>query len=321
MKTKMLVVIAFSYFVLAGCQQQTTPVKVTEVTRVTEVTKTFKQKVLAITWEDVWDDQKRSQFVKESAQKYVELTGTSNFTAEKLVSMLSFYKTRDEYLSAIREGEPEYNANATQWGYSQYATHKTFIDLETLKQVVEAQNYGKNVAGLALLDGLWHEWLHQDVGEEKVPDQLKIDKVPTACFTPPGSSLCEPFERYRGGEIYTQNWFGFSWSNEILVETIIIRMISEGLDLEEVVSAGDYYQYGTEVLWPYSKKIGPWQKLYSLYTSSSFEELAQVLGDSLPGEAKSLTKGIGLMTAIHQADPDLIEQTGVYQIIGGGQEQ
>jgi len=274
--------------------------------------KTLKEKVLAFTWKDAEDKEKLKSYMESMADGYLELTKTERLKKEDLVgeNRTSFYTDTIGFINSVREVEPHYEPPETQWGYTDFASKRVFIDLEKLKS--QAQSQGGE-AGLALIDGLWHEWGHLDVKERTSGELINN---PDAFFQSPVSGNNEQFKSYRGGTVYTDTYFGYRHFDEVWNETITLRRMIEQVGLDQVHSAADYYENGVDFFPQFTSAANiPLATLYEMHATSDFEGLAKLVGQNLPGEGPSLNKGISLFTGIHQSNPDWIRETGAFDLI------
>jgi len=275
--------------------------------------RTFKEKVLAFSWEDAKDKNKLSSFRDVMADEYLKLTKTPRVRKDDLVGTdkTTLFDKTQEYVTSVRKVEPRYTPTPTQWGYTHYDSKKVFIDLEKLKAQASLQN---NSAGLALINALWHEWGHLDV-ESRTNGTLLNN--PSHSFSSPVSGQNEQFKKYRGGAVYTDTYYGYLHFEEVLNETITIRRLVEEVGLGEVFSAEDYYRNGVDFFPKFTSVSGiPLKQLYELHATSDFEGLGRLVGGKLPGQGDPLVKGVNLFTAIHRSDPQMIQQTGVFTLPG-----
>lgn len=278
----------------------------------------FKDKVLKFGWKNAEDSSKLQNFVDAAAEEYINLTKTPRLTKSELTSQTIFCRSDDEYLKTVRAIEPSYFPPPNYWGYTDYKTHKLVIDLASLKaQVIEASQSQKIdpelTAGKALITSLWHEWGHLDVTERNEGKNLNN---PDIYFRSPVSMKNGLWKKYRGGTVYTDTYYGYVRFDEVLNETINVRRMTEQLGLDKTVSTGNYYQNGVDIFWDFTRKTGiSLDTLYQAHATSDFEGLAKIVGDNLPGNEDPNVKGLRLFTALHQANPDLINQTGIRSVL------
>lgn len=278
----------------------------------------FKNKVLKFGWKDVEDSSKLQNFVSKSAEEYIKLTKTSRLTQSELISQITFCRSNDEFIKTVKTLNPNYHIVDNLYGYSDYKTQKLVIDLEGLrKQSTEMARTEKVdpdlIGGKALLDTLWHEWSHLDVTERSEGKNLNNPEI---YFGSPVSLKNEQWRKYRGMAVDTDTYYGYIRLDEVIVETINFRRISEQLGLDEVFAAGNYYQNGMDVFSDFTKKTGiSIETLYQAHATSDFEGLATTVGNNLPGNEDPFFKGVRLFTAIHQANPDKIDQTGIRSVV------
>lgn len=271
----------------------------------------LKEKVLDFKWQNVEKAPALESFTRLLAEEYLRLTQSPRLTPQRLTApnQTNFFRDQKSYVAAVKQVVSDY-VPGNQWGYTHFASGLVFIDLETLQRQSRAQS---EKAGLALLDALWHEWGHLDV-EEK--DQGKFLKNPVYYFKSPVTRQNEVFLKYRGGEIFTQTYYGFLRFAEVWNEAITVRRMIEQVGLEEVISAGDYYQNGISFFPALTIALEiSLDNLYRLHANSSFEEFAQMIGDKLPGSEPSSEKGVRLFLGIHQGDEQLIKRSGALEII------
>lgn len=272
----------------------------------------LKEKVLSFTWRDIENNGKLRSFVESLADSYLQVTQTPRLTREDLIgeNRTTFYKSEDAFIQGVRVVEPNYQSTETHWGYTHYLSKRVFIDLESLKKQALTQNAE---AGLALIDALWHEWGHLDLADRTSGELLNN---PQAYFYSPVSSRNELLRRYRGGAVYTDTYYGFLRFEEVWNETITVRRMVEQVGLDQVVSARDYYQNGVDFFPRFTSSVNiPLDTLYQMHAASDFEGFSRLVGQNLPGSEPTMTKGVRLFSGIHQSDPSLIRQTGVFERI------
>lgn len=283
--------------------------------------KSFKNRVLSFKWEQAKGKGLES-FTADLADEYLKLTGTSRLTKADLIGpgTTNYFPNRQDMVKAIREIDPNYEiARGTVWGYTDFKTRKVFIDLGTLKeQTTAAAKASKldpsNIAGMALLDALWHEWGHKDITEKKEGQLLNN---PDFYFLSPKSGQNEQFRRYRGAEVFTDTYYGLLRFEEVLNETITLRRMEEQTGIRTYLATpGDYFPDGVSFfpMFTIVAKI-PLETLYQMHATSDFEGLAKLIGSHLPGQEDPLQKGVRLVIGIHQSNSQLIEQTGVHGVI------
>ncbi|MEK7617300.1 MAG: hypothetical protein AAB414_04550 [Patescibacteria group bacterium] len=281
--------------------------------------KPFRDKVSSFTWEQAKGIE-LERFTEEVADEYLRLTKTTRIRKNDLIgrSKVNFYQNRDEMVKAIREVNPGFSPTLNQWGFTDYSSRKVFIDLGTLKEQVISQARSQDIdpsktAGIAMLDALWHEWGHLDVTERS---EGKLINNPQFYFHSPNSDRNEQFKRYRGAEVFTDTYFGFSRFEEVLVETIAVKRMIEQVGLKEVFSAADYYPNGVDFFPSFTSAVGiSLDQLYQMHATSDFEGLVNIIGQKLPSNEDSLEKGSRLLVGIHRSDPQLITQTNALNLI------
>lgn len=268
----------------------------------------LREKVLSFSWEKTENAGELQRFVAELFNAYIQFTGTTRLGRDGGIRT-TFYRSQKEFVDAVGSVEPNSKPTETQWGYTHYESRNVFIDLESLKRQSVQQS---PIAGLALLDALWHEWGHLDV-EERTEGEL-LNNPAFFFMTPLGQR--EMFKKYRGGAIYTDTYYGYLRFNEVWLEAITARRMVEQLGLEEIIIAGDHYENGVDFFAKFTSTFIPLNTLYQMYATSDFEGFAKLVGLHLPGEAPPLSKGIDLFTGIHRSDPEMIDRTGVLSVIG-----
>lgn len=278
----------------------------------------LKDKVLSFRWEQA-KGKELEGFVSDLADEYLRLTKTTRVSKADLTGSgkLNFYQNREQMTQAVKQVEPSFSPTQNQWGFTHFITSRVFIDLGTLKDQTSAQAVANrlnpnNVAGMALLGAIWHEWGHLDVTER---NQGKYLNNPKAFFNSPNSGKNEQFKKYRGMEVFTETYFGFKRFEEVLNETITVRRMIEQVGLERVFSAADYNQNGVD-FFPLFTNIAQisLDTLYQKHATSDFEGIAVLIGQQLPGDGDVFEKGIRLMVGVHRSDADAIRQTGVFNI-------
>ena len=212
-----------------------------------------------------------------------------------------------EFIDAIKKVEPSFTSSNDQWGYAHYASRKIFIDLESLKKQ-KSLTAGITGAGLPILDALWHEFGHLDVTPRTQGDFINN---PDAYFFSPNSKSNEQFRTYRGGEVFTDTYFGFARFDEVWNETNNVRRMIEDVGLKMVSAARNYYQNGVDFFPKFTSALNiPLDVMYQMRADSDFEGFAKLIGNNLPGNDTPVNKGLGLFVGIHQSDPNIIRQTG-----------
>lgn len=280
--------------------------------------KSFKDKVLKFGWKNTENPSALQNFTNLAAEEYVKLTKTPRLTKPELTAQTIFCRSNDEFTRTVKTINPEFFLAGNQWGYADFSSHQLVIDLDGLKKqtIIQAQSQKIDpelTAGKALLDGLWHEWGHLDVTERHEGKNLNN---PDIYFLSPVSLKNEQWRKYRGGAVYTDTYYGYVRFEEVLLETITIRRITEQLGLAEPFSTGNYYQNGVDLFWNFTRETGisP-ETLYQAHATSDFEELAEIIGRNLPGNESPEIKGIRLFTGIHQANSNMIDQTGIRSVL------
>lgn len=164
-----------------------------------------------------------------------------------------------------------------------------------------------------MLDACWHEWGHRDV-QSRTDGELINN--PDIFFYSPISDKNELWKEYRGQEVFTETHYGFLRLEEVVNETITVRMMIERVGLESVISAADYYRNGVDFFVKLTQKMNiSLNDLYRFHSTSDFEGLAKLIGEKLPGNQPALNKGAALFLGIHRSDLSAIEQTGALEMI------
>ena len=271
----------------------------------------LKKEILTFSWKDAENSDKLKKFIDDLASGYLELTHTPRLNKEDLVGKgkTTFYSDSSSYVDAIRKFEPQFSPSPTNWGYTHYPSKKVLINLESIKKQAEAIG----PAGLTITTATWHELGHLDVAERITGEFLNNPKF---YFHSPISNVDEQFKKYRGGAIYTDTYYSFTRFEEVLNETITARRIIGllGADANIAVSA-DYYKNGVDFFSKFTDAYIPLETLYQLHATSDLEGLAKLAGKNLPGEKDPVIKGLVLFRGIHEANADLIKETGVFEQI------
>lgn len=281
--------------------------------------KSFKEKVLSFKWDQA-KGQELESFTSDLADEYLRLTGTTRVNKNDLTGAgkTNYFTNRDEMVKAIRALTPDFIPTTRQWGYTDFETGKVFIDLGTLKEQTGTQARQNNgdpndTAGVALLDALWHEWGHVDVTPRT---EGKYINNPQLYFYSPNSNKNELYKKYRGAQVFTDTYYGFLRFEEILNETIIVKRMIEQVGLEDIFSASEYYENGIDFFPLFTSAVEiKLEDLYQLHTTSDFEGIVNLIGSHLPGNEDPFVKGGRLLVGIHQSNPQLIQQTGVYNLL------
>lgn len=266
--------------------------------------RTLKEKVLAFTWEDAKDEKKLRAFTENLANGYVELTQTTRIKKEELVDArkIRFFTRENDFLQEVAKLSPQL-AVLHQRGYADYTERVAFINLEALQR--DSKTTGSN-AGLELVQAIWHEWGHLDIEPRTVG---KYINNPKAVLRPSANMPSEIIRRYHGGIIESDSYQDDKRFEEVWLETVIFRMIADGVGLEELSLSKEYFLNGVDVLASLTRDIS-YKKLYEMHATSDFEEFARLIGQKLPGNQEDFVKGERLFAAINSADYRKIEQTG-----------
>lgn len=228
--------------------------------------KTFEGRILAFRWGQV-NSRELESFTNDLADEYLKLTNTPRFNKEDLVGIgkTNFYTVRSEFVEALKNIDPPHTPLELEWGLSNPASKRVFIDLTTLERYALAN---KAEAGLALMTALWHEWCHLDLKERNfgVLINSPLEQYHIISNT---TKRSEPFNKYHGGYIYSETDYIFHRWDEVLVETITQKRIFEQVGLKQAFLTGNYGQYGTDVLVPFTRSAHiSVDTLYKLHATS-----------------------------------------------------
>ncbi len=280
-------------------------------------------------WSYLEDKTKLSQYVSVLAKGYIDFTQTKNVTAKSLIEKTIWCRDTTSYINEVRKEKPAFELSWGNLGYSNYDTGKVFINLERLKNRYSDKDYSErsgikidksNINQVGAFDTtslLWHEWGHQDVVKNETGEYL--NDVEKCYFDYQGGR--EPWKHYRGGGAYSQNTFGFEKTNEVFLNTFIIRALRENVGLNLPSSSGKYDLLGTDFFIPLTKKLNlspEW--LYQQYSNSRFEDIAKAIGEQFPQELYTAPydtpfyRGKFLFVAIEEGDSQKIINTGVFQV-------
>lgn len=274
----------------------------------------IRNTILNFSWEQARNPEELKSFTEKMATAYLKLTATPRLTKEKLTGegRTSLYPSRESFIQAVREVQPDYNPGDTQWGYADFTSEKVFIDVSSMES--QARQAGHQLpAGASLVDGLWHEWGHLDVTPRTSGEFLNNPQV---TFFSPTTQQEEVLTSYRGGAAYTDTYYGFLRFEEVLNETVTVRRLIEQVGLTELASARDYYPNGVDFFPKLTQKANiAVDELYNYHATSDFEGLAAKIGQILPGEAEPALKGSSLFVGIHQSDSYIIQQSGALELL------
>lgn len=268
--------------------------------------------VTSFTWEDASDPESLRALSWKISDVYLGITESGVLTSEKLhaPTTIQYFSDTNAFIDAVRKVQQNFNPRTSLFGYTDYSSGQIFINLESLKGQAGPLTES---AGLSILDAQVHEMGHLDV-KPRLKGELLND--PKFYFISPLSGVNEPFREFRGMEIFTDTYWGMSWFEEVMNETVTVRFMMDKIGLKDVISAGDYYRNGVDVLLPLTQKAGfSFEDLYGYHASSDLVGFAKRIGALLPGDSPDLDKGLSLFVAIHQADPALMEATGVYDVL------
>jgi len=275
---------------------------------------TFKEQIARISWEDLKNPERLSAISNEFAEKYLKLTKSTRITKEDLIGegKLNFYRDQQSFVDGVREETEDFSPRATLWGYTHYESRRVFLNIESLMQ--QAQGSGAD-AGSTLLNALWHEWGHLDITERTTGELINN---PTNSYarinTATGNQ--ELFRSYRGAQVYSDTDTTFARFEEVLNESITLARMADQVGLSSMFSAGDYYQNGVDFFPRFLSSSGiDLSSIYKMHAESDFEGLATLVGTNLPGDQDPLIKGMRLFNGVSLSDPNLIQQTGVFDRI------
>lgn len=274
----------------------------------------FSEKVNRISWEELKDPERLSAISNEFAEEYLKLTKSTRITKEDLIGegKLNFYENSMSFIDGVREEAESFSPRETQWGFTHYESRRVFINMGSLIQ--QAQESGAD-AGSTLLNALWHEWGHLDITERTTGELIDNPTNPNARInTATGSQ--ELFRSYRGAQVNSDTDFAFARFEEVLDESITLARMAEQVGLSSMFSAGDYYQNGVDFFPRFLSSAGiDLDSIYKMHAESDFEGLATLAGTNLPGDQDPMIKGMRLFNGISLSDPNLIQQTGVFDRI------
>ena len=269
---------------------------------------TLPERIKSFGWEEAKNPQDLSAFTDALGDEYLRLTHSPRVTKNDLTDSgkLALTATNQEFLQLIHDVNPIYPTTQGQWGYTDYAIRKVFVDLETL----QAQN--QTNAGQSIAHALWDQWGYLDVTKR---DTGKLINNPHFSIESPVSKENEAFRYYRGAEVYTNTYSGYDRVDGVVNETITLRRLIEQVGLDNIVVAGDYYRNGTDFFVKFTDTFIELNTLYQLHATSDFEQLATLVGQKLPGSENPLIKGIALFNGIQLSDKQLIQETGVFSVL------
>lgn len=268
----------------------------------------LKEKVLSFTWKDADNPEKLKKFVEDMAEGYLQITQSPRLQKSDLIEKITFYTKKSDFIAAVQEANPNRHVKDGN-GYADYNTKRTFINGELIKK--QSQSSEEN-AGIDLLGAIWHEWGHLDIESRNQGEW--INNAGTAYFYSPNSRKNEPYRKYRGGEVFTDTYYGFSRFEEAWNETVIAKMMGEEVGLKTISVGKDYYPLAVDILLPLTKNI-PFKTLYNMHATSDFEGFAKFVGQMLPGNDTPLIKGKSLFIGIHNGNIEEIRRTGALDLI------
>ncbi len=215
--------------------------------------KSFKEKVLSFTADKLDKPDELRAFVEQAADEYLKATKTPRLTREDLLgkNRTNFYANQKDYVAAVKAANPDNNPTKFT-AYTDFTSRQVFIDLESQKKEL----LSSGGAGLLFLGNLWHEWGHLDVTERR---EGKLLNNPEIFFDSPNSHKQEMFRRYRGGEVFTDTYFGYKTFEEILNETVNQERIQQTMGFTDqqmtpLLLRTTYYPNGLSVFVPFAKK-------------------------------------------------------------------
>ncbi len=258
---------------------------------------------MGFSWRDSYDDIFLKTFVDEIAEAYIVLTNTKKLTFTDLVgpNKTIFFRSTDDFSRTLVDECAGYTPHDSQWGYTHFKTKKHYIDISKMESLALSNRAD---AGQCILDACWHEWGHSDVEISREGELLN-----KYAFVSPKSNKKEPWLWYRGGEVFTDTYFGMLRFEEVWNETITCRRMEEKLKMKSVFSAGDYYKNGVDFFPALTISMNiTLEQLYFWHSNSRLEEFAKKIGLGLIGGETPLEKGLGLFIGIHESDPNLISQ-------------
>lgn len=267
--------------------------------------KSLKEKVLSFTWKDAENKDKLHALTESLADGYLQLTQTNRLTKQDLTHKenIIFHRSEEEFLTAIRNIDAKY-AVKRQRGYADYKNKRIYVSLEELRR-------SSNNAGLLLVDLLWHEWGHLDIQRRTTGEYINN---PQALLVPFPGAKPEVVKGYHGGVMYSESHEDFQRFEETWIEAVTIKMMREGLGLQDIEASKDYYENGADILLALTKSLS-YKSFYEMHATSNFEGFAKFVGEQLPGEGTPFTKGERLFIATHKNDQVAMRQTGVFERI------
>lgn len=280
--------------------------------------KTFKERVLEFNWNNIHSQEELRPFLESGVREYLKVTNSPNLTGAQLLEpgRITFYRTTKEFEEAIRKTNPSYNGKdaAVTTPYKR----EMILNLQKMQEDCRAYSPGHDGVYFARL--LFHELGHMDYKEREATE---FADNPDYFFVHPNTKQKEPYKRYWGGVVIagdSLNNFGFTQSQEVILDSLASRMLTERLDIPmDKVAVVDvdsiYYKNGLDSFLPFSRKFMSLNELYRLYSTSDFEGLTKAIGVYLPGDESATKKGWNYLVGIHERNPQRIAATGVHRIL------
>lgn len=264
----------------------------------------FRNELLNFSWQMAKDKTATAKFLDDVARNFVEITGTTNFTKDDLVSEDKLYVTNDwdDFVAHIRELDTNFDIRPSLFGYNNYKTGKVIINVAALEKTGKSWNRS---AGVALSSVLWHEWLHRDTTKRTTGKWLKNDEVGYGAWN-----------YYRGFEVWNDSDRENMYGNEVAMDSVMMRLMIDVVGLKKPYFGYDYMPCGSETFMPLSQAAGiSALELYKMYTTSDFEGLCEKIGAVLPGSESAGEKGRKLMTgAFANMSCSELQEAGVYKV-------
>lgn len=265
----------------------------------------FKDKVLSFTWNDVNNPEKLRLFVESLAEGYLQYTQTPRLTKEDLVSegKVTLFKKEDDFLSLVSKRDSKYAAR-NQRGFADYKNKEIFLNLEALRKNLDGVFAEESSAGLILINALWHEWGHLDIQPRKEGEFINN---PNFQLVPFAGARPELIMEYHGGIMSSQSYSDYQRFEEVWLETVTVKLMREALGRKEVVTSGEYYTSGVDVLLPLLEDVS-FKTVHNMHATSDFEGFARLVGEKLPGDNKPIFKGERFFIALHKKDHEMIKK-------------
>jgi len=217
---------------------------------------TFAENLLLLERRDFYDNEgnvmepvRLKEVVRAIAERYIEVTGSTNVTVDSLVGVdkIRFFTSRKAYEDAVFELRPEYRDNFSKRssGFADQISGTILIDLSTFLSTNGISNLG-----VALIKALWHDFGHLDLSGRNEGELLGIFMVGDI---PPGGR-----QKYFGLEVLYEDgsarpgFGGDRYAEEVFLAVVTQLMIEDerlhevGVPEDEIkiVLQGDGYREG-----------------------------------------------------------------------------